>query len=143
MIRAHREYQPDAIGLSGLLVKSAQQMVITASDLREAGITVPLLVGGAALSDKFTRLKIAPQYSTAVCYAKDAMTGLRLMNELSDPNRRDGVLQQHTHVGTAVLDEPAPARWSRPGTSARRKSAPTCRFRRWRIWTAKCARCRT
>src|SRR5580698_10628113 len=108
LIRAHREHQPDAIGLSGLLVKSAQQMVITASDLREAGITVPLLVGGAALSDKFTRLKIAPQYSQAVCYAKDAMTGLRLMNELSDPVRRDNVLQQHTHVGVAVLDEPAP-----------------------------------
>jgi 5-methyltetrahydrofolate--homocysteine methyltransferase len=108
LIRAHREHRPDAIGLSGLLVKSAQQMVITASDLREAGITVPLLVGGAALSDKFTRLKIAPQYSQAVCYAKDAMTGLRLMNELSDPVRRDNVLQQHTHVGAAVLDEPAP-----------------------------------
>ena len=108
LIRAHREHQPDAIGLSGLLVKSAQQMVITASDLREAGITVPLLVGGAALSDKFTRLKIAPQYSQAVCYAKDAMTGLRLMNELSDPVRRDRVLQQHTHVGAAVLDEAAP-----------------------------------
>jgi 5-methyltetrahydrofolate--homocysteine methyltransferase len=108
LIRAHREHQPDAIGLSGLLVKSAQQMVITASDLREAGITVPLLVGGAALSDKFTRLKIAPQYSQAVCYAKDAMTGLRLMNELSDPVRRDNVLQQHTHVGAAVLEEAAP-----------------------------------
>jgi 5-methyltetrahydrofolate--homocysteine methyltransferase len=109
LIRAHREHHPDAIGLSGLLVKSAQQMVITASDLREAGITVPLLVGGAALSDKFTRLKIAPQYGTAVCYAKDAMTGLRLMNELSDPARREGVMESHTHVGVAVLDEPAPA----------------------------------
>ena len=41
LIRAHREHQPDAIGLSGLLVKSAQQMVITAADLREAGIHVP------------------------------------------------------------------------------------------------------
>ena len=109
LIRAHREHQPDAIGLSGLLVKSAQQMVITASDLREAGITVPLLVGGAALSDKFTRLKIAPQYGTAVCYAKDAMTGLRLMNELSDPGQREGVMESHTHVGVAVLDEPASA----------------------------------
>ena len=109
LIRAHREHQPDAIGLSGLLVKSAQQMVITASDLREAGITVPLLVGGAALSDKFTRLKIAPQYGTAVCYAKDAMTGLRLMNELSDPSQREGVMESHTHVGVAVLDEPASA----------------------------------
>src|ERR1700735_5339076 len=109
LIRAHREHQPDAIGLSGLLVKSAQQMVISASDLREAGITVPLLVGGAALSDKFTRLKIAPQYGTAVCYAKDAMTGLRLMNELSDPERREGVMESHTHVGLAVLDEPTQA----------------------------------
>src|SRR5207244_10626100 len=43
LIRAHQEHRPDAIGLSGLLVKSTQQMVITASDLKTAGITVPLL----------------------------------------------------------------------------------------------------
>jgi 5-methyltetrahydrofolate--homocysteine methyltransferase len=108
LIRAHREHQPDAIGLSGLLVKSAQQMVITASDLREAGIEVPLLVGGAALSEKFTRLKIAPQYSTAVCYAKDAMTGLRLMNDLSDPSRREATLEEHTHAGAVAVEESAP-----------------------------------
>ena len=107
LIRAHHQHQPDAIGLSGLLVKSAQQMVITAADLREAGIQVPLLVGGAALSDKFTRLKIAPEYSNAVCYAKDAMTGLRLMNQLSDPAHRDAFLQEHTHAATAVIEEPA------------------------------------
>jgi 5-methyltetrahydrofolate--homocysteine methyltransferase len=109
LIRAHKEHQPDAIGLSGLLVKSAQQMVTTAADLREAGVRVPLLVGGAALSEKFTKLKIAPQYGTAVCYAKDAMTGLRLMNQLSDPAQRDAALQEHTHTGTLVLDEAAPA----------------------------------
>src|ERR1700732_666062 len=103
LIRAHREHRPDAIGLSGLLVKSAQQMVTTAADLREAGITVPLLVGGAALSEKFTRMKIAPQYSTAVRYAKDAMTGLRLMHQLSDPSQRDAALLAHTHVETIVL----------------------------------------
>jgi 5-methyltetrahydrofolate--homocysteine methyltransferase len=115
LIRAHREHKPDAIGLSGLLVKSAQQMVTTASDLREAGITVPLLVGGAALSEKFTKAKIAPQYSTAVCYAKDAMTGLRLMNELSDPARREEVMRQHTHAGTAVLEEAALRNGEPPG----------------------------
>src|SRR5450755_3327310 len=38
LIRAFQEHHPDAIGLSGLLVKSAQQLVITASDLREAGV---------------------------------------------------------------------------------------------------------
>jgi 5-methyltetrahydrofolate--homocysteine methyltransferase len=108
LIRAHQKHKPDAIGLSGLLVKSAQQMVTTAGDLREAGIRVPLLVGGAALSERFTRLKIAPQYQTAVCYAKDAMTGLRLMNELSDPERRERVLRDHTFVGEAVVEEAAP-----------------------------------
>jgi len=46
-----------------LLVKSAQQMVITASDLKDAGIGVPLLVGGAALSAKYTQQKIAPSYA--------------------------------------------------------------------------------
>ncbi|HKS80014.1 MAG TPA: methionine synthase [Candidatus Acidoferrales bacterium] len=106
LIRAHREHKPDAIGLSGLLVKSAQQMVTTAADLREAGIRVPLLVGGAALSEKFTKQKIAPSYSTAVCYAKDAMTGLRLMNELSDPAKRPTVLEQNTFAGIAVAEAP-------------------------------------
>jgi 5-methyltetrahydrofolate--homocysteine methyltransferase len=102
LIRACREHQPDAIGLSGLLVKSAQQMVITAADLREAGIEVPLLVGGAALSDKFTRNKIAPEYSKAVCYAKDAMTGLHLMNLLCDPSKREVVVLEHTHSGNGA-----------------------------------------
>src|SRR5215471_4101902 len=79
LIQAHREHKPDAIGLSGLLVKSAQQMVVTAGDLRDAGITSPLLVGGAALSDRFTRLKIAPAYGGTVVYAGDAMNGLDIM----------------------------------------------------------------
>src|SRR4029077_19591863 len=98
LILAFKKHKADAIGLSGLLVKSAQQMVITASDLHEAGIRVPLLVGGAALSEKFTRTKIAPSYTMAVCYAKDAMSGLHLMNELTNPERRDAVMTEHTFV---------------------------------------------
>src|SRR6185503_8252941 len=50
LVKAVRDHDPDAIGLSGLLVKSAQQMVATAEDLRVAGIDLPVLVGGAALS---------------------------------------------------------------------------------------------
>ncbi|HEY6127038.1 MAG TPA: methionine synthase [Candidatus Acidoferrum sp.] len=93
LIKAYQQHHPDAIGLSGLLVKSAQQMVITANDLKDAGIAIPLLVGGAALSAKFTQTKITPSYGNAVCYAKDAMTGLRLMNELMDPATRETVLR--------------------------------------------------
>ena len=115
LIRACLEHSPDAIGLSGLLVKSAQQMVITAGDLKEAGIHVPMLVGGAALSDRFTRTRIAPAYSKAVCYAKDAMTGLDLMNRLMDPAAREAVLSGHTHTEAAPVAptaEEAPVRLS-------------------------------
>lgn len=82
LIEAVREHQPDIIGLSGLLVKSAQQMVVTAQDLRQAGISTPILVGGAALTRKFTENKIAPEYDGVVLYAKDAMDGLALANQL-------------------------------------------------------------
>ncbi|MFZ0888905.1 MAG: dihydropteroate synthase, partial [Candidatus Binataceae bacterium] len=84
LIKACREHHPDAIGLSGLLVKSAQMMVATAQDLKGAGIDCPLLVGGAALSARFTRLKIAPEYDGVVAYANDAMEGLKLANQLMD-----------------------------------------------------------
>jgi 5-methyltetrahydrofolate--homocysteine methyltransferase len=100
-IEAAHKHKPDAIGFSGLLVKSAGQMTVTAGDLREAGIDAPLLVGGAALSDRFTRTRIAPEYGGPVCYAKDAMSGLRLMNELMDPATRDAVAAQHA---PAALD---------------------------------------
>ncbi len=102
LIQAYQQHKPDAIGLSGLLVKSTQQMVITATDLKTASITVPILVGGAALSEKFTRTKIAPAYGDAVCYAKDAMTGLDLMNRLMDPAERDATLTAHRAVEQAA-----------------------------------------
>ena len=122
LISAFFEHRPDAIGLSGLLVKSTQQMAVTAGDLAAAGIRVPLLVGGAALSERFTRTKIAPAYGQAVCYAKDAMTGLRLMNRLMDPATREALLSEHRpcpDVATAIA-EPALAAKADTPTSVRR-----------------------
>src|SRR5207245_7117588 len=77
---------------------------VTRADWAEPGISLPPLVGGAALSEKFTRQKIAPSYRQAVCYAKDAMTGLHLMNQLSDSTRRDEVLQAHTYRDGAAAE---------------------------------------
>jgi 5-methyltetrahydrofolate--homocysteine methyltransferase len=108
LIRAFHEHKPDAIGLSGLLVKSAQQMVVTGEDLREAGVRVPLLVGGAALSEKFTLTKIAPAYRSPTFYAKDAMTGLQIMNTLMDPSSRESLLSR-TEASAASGAPPAPA----------------------------------
>ena len=88
LIAAVQRHDPDAIGLSGLLVKSAQMMVETARDLTTAGIAAPMLVGGAALSNRFTRLRIAPEYGGLVAYARDAMEGLALANKIMDGDGR-------------------------------------------------------
>ena len=98
LIRASREHHPDAIGLSGLLVKSAQQMVVTAKDLRAAGVHVPLLVGGAALSSNFTRKRIAPSYGNLTCYARDAMKGLALLDQVMDPKCRAQLEAEHAPI---------------------------------------------
>lgn len=91
LIEQVREHKPDIIGLSGLLVKSAQQMVVTAQDLKASGIDTPVVVGGAALTRKFTANKIAKEYDGLVLYAKDAMDGLQLFNDLQNPVERERV----------------------------------------------------
>lgn len=89
LIDAAKKHNPSLIGLSGLLVKSAQQMVLTVADFKSSGLKVPVLVGGAALSQNFTRTQIAPAYGNLVAYAKDAMNGLDLANQIVDPARRE------------------------------------------------------
>ncbi len=100
LVRAAHEEKPDLIGLSGLLVKSARQMVTTAEELRRGGIDVPLLVGGAALTRKFTDSKIGPAYGSATAYARDAMDGLALAGRLLDPD-----FQKEEQRGSALPEE--------------------------------------
>ncbi|MEK6684307.1 MAG: vitamin B12 dependent-methionine synthase activation domain-containing protein, partial [Nitrospirota bacterium] len=94
LIAAYKREKPDAIGLSGLLVKSAHQMVVTAQDFKAAGIKIPILVGGAALTQKFTNTKIAAGYDGPVIYAKDAMNGLDIANQLMNKDTRDAFLRK-------------------------------------------------
>ena len=123
LIAAHHTHKPDAFGLSGLLVKSAQQMVVTAQDLRAAGIDIPLFVGGAALTKKFTATRIAAEYGGLTLYAKDAMDGLDLANRLFSAVTHDALVEHvrgeqavlagggATDIGAgAVVTGPAPAR---------------------------------
>jgi 5-methyltetrahydrofolate--homocysteine methyltransferase len=94
LIEAIKKEKPDIVGLSGLLVKSAQQMVLTVQDMKKAGISVPILVGGAALSRKFTETKISKEYDGIVLYAKDAMNGLSLANKLQSPDEYEKLLAE-------------------------------------------------
>ncbi|MEQ2525399.1 methionine synthase [Robertmurraya yapensis] len=120
LIEAVKKERPDMIGLSGLLVKSAQQMVLTAHDLKQAGIDIPILVGGAALSRKFTDTKISKEYDGLVLYAKDAMNGLAIANQVQDQEERKVLVEAHKAkleaapvvfsyerpTSTAVLEKP-------------------------------------
>jgi len=106
LIKAYKEHTPDALGLSGLLVKSAQMMVATAQDLKAAGIRCPILVGGAALSNRFTRMKIAPEYEGLVAYANDAMAGLDLAHQIVDPQRREALATELEEQTRKLLNAP-------------------------------------
>ncbi|HYN22527.1 MAG TPA: methionine synthase [Thermoanaerobaculia bacterium] len=119
LIQAVREHQPDVIGLSGLLVKSAQQMVVTAGDLSAVGIDTPLLVGGAALTRRFTHRKIAQAYSGLCTYAKDAMHGLKLVERLMDGAARPELQQE-----VAALIESDTAEATVTGEAAESATAP-------------------
>jgi len=111
LIQAVREHRPDVIGLSGLLVKSAQQMVLTAGDLSAVGIDTPLLVGGAALTRRFTHRKIASAYGGVCTYARDAMHGLRLVEQMIDPAQRPALETEIAELlrADAVESDAAPA----------------------------------
>jgi 5-methyltetrahydrofolate--homocysteine methyltransferase len=114
LIAAVREHRPDIVGLSGLLVKSAHQMVATAEDLQRAGVKTPILVGGAALSRNFVDKNIAPAYGEGtVAYAQDAMAGLELAKQIVDPQAFERLkvelAERREKLKQEVANRPAPS----------------------------------
>ena len=88
------ECKPDIIGLSGLITPSLSEMVATAEALREAGISAPLLIGGATTSAMHTALKIAPVYDGPVVYVKDASQNSGVAAALLGADTRDAFIAQ-------------------------------------------------
>ena len=123
LIAAYRTHKPDAFGLSGLLVKSAQQMVVTAQDLRVAGIEIPLFVGGAALTRKFTATRIAAEYGGLTLYAKDAMDGLDLANQLFSALSRDALIERVRTEQAALVGGATETATARPAMPAAARPA--------------------
>jgi 5-methyltetrahydrofolate--homocysteine methyltransferase len=124
LIAAYREHKPDAFGLSGLLVKSAQQMVVTAQDFKAAGIDIPLFVGGAALTRKFTATRIAAEYGGLTLYARDAMDGLDLANQLFSAPTREALVERVRAEQAALLDAAAAPAALAPAAPPTRTRAP-------------------
>ncbi|MBX5474557.1 MAG: methionine synthase [Thermoleophilia bacterium] len=78
----------DAIGLSGLITPSLDQMVDVAREMERRKLTLPLLVGGATTSRQHTAVRIAPVYSQPVVHVLDASRVVGVVSDLLDPVRR-------------------------------------------------------
>jgi len=110
IVAAALKEKPDFIGLSGLLVRSTEQMTITARELAGAGVSVPLLAGGAALTEKFVLNNMAPAYHGPVIYAPDAMDGLNsALKYITDGTRGAGRGPRNGKDQNGILPQPSPA----------------------------------
>jgi 5-methyltetrahydrofolate--homocysteine methyltransferase len=83
IIKAAQEHNADAIGLSGLLVKSTLEMKYVIQDLERLQLETPVICGGAALTRKYVEDDLRKEYSSAVFYAEDAFAGLHVMSDLT------------------------------------------------------------
>jgi 5-methyltetrahydrofolate--homocysteine methyltransferase len=99
ILDAAREHDATAIGLSALLVSTSKQMPLCIAELHEQGMATPVLVGGAAINRDFGLRALYPGgresddvYAPGVFYCKDAFEGLRTVDELVAPDRRDALV---------------------------------------------------
>ncbi len=118
IIQAAQEHQADAIGLSGLLVKSTLEMKYVLQDLALQKLEFPVVCGGAALTRKYVEDDLRREYQSGVFYAEDAFAGLHVMDDLTTPAAQNGKREARLQEGRtikefarldAVAEEEAPA----------------------------------
>ena len=82
IIEAAIEHQVSMIGLSGLITPSLDEMVDVAREMKKAGLTIPLLIGGATTSKLHTAVKIEPEYEHGVIHVLDASRAVTVSNDI-------------------------------------------------------------
>ena len=133
----------DAIGLSALLVSTSKQMELCIQELDRRGLQIPVIVGGAAINPAFGRRILFPQpakaYPPGVFYAADAFEGLRLLDELGDPVRRQELLRRTVAAATRPADAPGRREdaGSAPGSPAGRAVPAAPRIPEPPFWGAR------
>jgi 5-methyltetrahydrofolate--homocysteine methyltransferase len=121
IIEAQKLHQADCIALSGLLVKSTAFMKDNLQAFNEAGITVPVILGGAALTPRFVDNDCRQVYRGQVIYGRDAFADLRFMDAYvaartsGDWDNRQGFLQGPPE-GLGLTPEPAAAEAGSPSS---------------------------
>ncbi len=93
----------DMIGLSGLITPSLDEMTHVAREMKRAGMTIPLLVGGATTSAKHTAVKIAPHYDGPVLHVLDASRSVNVVERLLSKEHRDEFLSANTKTQSELV----------------------------------------
>ncbi len=93
IVQAAIDNHADIVGLSGLITPSLDEMAHVAAEMERAGLTVPLLIGGATTSRTHTAVKIAPNYSGTVVYVPDASKSVPVVSSLLNPEMKDGFIR--------------------------------------------------
>ena len=99
LLEEARTQKVDAIGLSGLITPSLQEMVHVAGEMERVGFTLPLLIGGATTSALHTAVKVAPKYSGPVVHVLDASKSVSVVSSLVASR------QQAAYVGTVRAEQ--------------------------------------
>lgn len=102
-----KEEHVDMIGLSGLITPSLEEMVNVASELKKAGLDIPIMIGGATTSELHVALKIAPVYGGPVVWLKDAsqnpLVAQRLMADAEGYNEE--LNRTYAHLREQYIQE--------------------------------------
>ncbi|MGW5053517.1 methionine synthase [Actinokineospora sp. NPDC004072] len=112
----------DAVGLSGLITPSLDEMVAVATEMQRRGLKLPLLIGGATTSRQHTAVRIAPAYDSATVHVLDASRVVGVVSDLLDPDRA-AALAEANRVEQARLREQHEARERSPMLSLEKARA--------------------
>ncbi len=94
IVRKAIEQSVDIVCLSGLITPSLDEMVHVATEMRKAGLKIPIMIGGATTSELHVALKIAPVYDGIVAWMKDASQNPLMAARLLDKRDRDVVEEE-------------------------------------------------
>ncbi|HSM19524.1 MAG TPA: vitamin B12 dependent-methionine synthase activation domain-containing protein, partial [Hyphomicrobiales bacterium] len=105
IIAAARKEKVDIVGLSGLITPSLDRMVDMAAEMKRAGLTVPLLIGGATTSKKHTALRIAPEYDHGVIHVDDASKAVGVVSRLLSKTARKQIIAEAGEAQAKIRDD--------------------------------------
>lgn len=94
IVRAAIDNKVDAVGLSGLITPSLDEMINVVSLMEAAGLRIPVLIGGATTSMRHTAIKIAPHYSGPVVYVRDASQNVPVLKKLLDKSLSEHFIRE-------------------------------------------------